>query len=320
MVKLGITRECELSNTKDFLNRNKEISIPLIASLIKERQFSESVYPYFNMIRIGNTFKRTKDDRFGDLDDLSAEVIASTFSKDQTLVVHDLASSNGTTSCHFYDKLKGKGLKVQFYSSDKFTHVFMVTLKDSAWTVVMDTDRNLMQYVGYGFVLGRDESGIDLVNRAITALLDKCLYPKARAVLSRNVSDDNEFGGLVLDDAHGRMERFPLVSRECMEKTTHTDDFVYFRRDLFESFTCKNDVVRALNILNREYFSDGQLKTAVSNILSSLSENGIFIMGRSHDSEDKEHNVTIFRRNGLKFSVLCDYMRGSEIRELVLSL
>lgn len=320
MIKLGITKPYQLSCTKDFLQRNQEISIPMIASLIREERFSEKVYPYFNMIRIGNTFKRTKENRFGDLDELSVEVIKSNFGTERLLKVHDLASSNGITSCYFYDKLTEKGLNILFQSSDKYTHIYIVDLNNSGWIVVLDSDRNLLQYVGYGFVLGRDESAIDLVNRILGAVLDRSAFPKALRLLNNYLPNDNEFSYLVTESPECRLERFPLVSPKCLEMTKSNGNFVFSRRDLFQHFEGQLDVVRALNILNRDYFNETQLRAAIANVASCLSENGLFIVGRSHDKEDKEHNVSIFRKNGDKFALVIDYLKGAEIKNLVLSV
>jgi hypothetical protein len=74
-----------------------------------------------------------------------------------------------------------------------------------------------------------------------------------------------------------------------------------------------------MNIYNRAYFSEDRLREGVRAVLGSLTQDGIWIVGRTADEAATSHNVTVFRRreSGV-LEVIERVGQGSEIEELAL--
>jgi len=79
-------------------------------------------------------------------------------------------------------------------------------------------------------------------------------------------------------------------------------------------FVEKFDVIRAANIINRQYFSELALRRMIDNLRGRLRPNGILIICRTHD--DNTNNGTIFRRHGSNLQAVDRIGRGSEVAEL----
>jgi hypothetical protein len=78
------------------------------------------------------------------------------------------------------------------------------------------------------------------------------------------------------------------------------------------------DLVRAANILNTNYFSVDQLKTAIANVYSYLRGPGAMVMV-TRTSRTQENNGTLFElKDDGSFAVLGRVRGGSEIERLLL--
>ena len=87
--------------------------------------------------------------------------------------------------------------------------------------------------------------------------------------------------------------------------------------DIFTTWDKRSpDLIIAANILNRVYFSDAMLLTAISNLISSLKEGGILAV---IDSREEERS-TLFRKSGQSLITLKKVNGGTEIEKLALSI
>ncbi|MGA8029963.1 MAG: hypothetical protein WB992_22695, partial [Bryobacteraceae bacterium] len=74
-----------------------------------------------------------------------------------------------------------------------------------------------------------------------------------------------------------------------------------------------------MNVLNRAYFSEEQLRRAARNAISHLQPGGIWIVGRTTSEDPPLHEVTIFRKQGSgAIEVVSRVGPGSEIEALAL--
>ena len=91
-------------------------------------------------------------------------------------------------------------------------------------------------------------------------------------------------------------------------------DCLALKNDLVDSF----DGVRACNILNIDYFSADQLRTAVGNTHRYLREGGCLLVSRNEDRSGREiENGSLWRKAGSRFTHLEDFGAGSEIKTIV---
>ena len=76
------------------------------------------------------------------------------------------------------------------------------------------------------------------------------------------------------------------------------------------------DVIRAMNVLNKGYFTDAQLRRALANIVLSLNENGLFITG-SNTAQGTVVDGGIYKMMGGRLEQVMSSGAGSQIDELV---
>lgn len=105
----------------------------------------------------------------------------------------------------------------------------------------------------------------------------------------------------------------PLVRAEPAIQTMELDCLVH-QSTLTDRFLC----VRASNLLNRDYFSDDDIRMAVANIHDYLRDGGCLLVSRNvRQSAVESEQGTIWRKNGPRFVHLEDFGAGSEIKALV---
>ena len=82
-----------------------------------------------------------------------------------------------------------------------------------------------------------------------------------------------------------------------------------------------NHAIRTMNIYNRAYFSEEQLRQGLHCVSESLRPGGIWIVGRTVDEKASVHEVTIFQKQPSgAFEIRHRVGPGSEIEGLVLSV
>lgn len=105
----------------------------------------------------------------------------------------------------------------------------------------------------------------------------------------------------------------PLVQREAAITVIELDCLAS-DKELSERF----DAIRASNILNIDYFSAEQLRSAVGNMHGYLREGGCLLVSRNEDRAGKEiENGSVWRKVGSRFTHLTDFGAGSEIKAIV---
>jgi len=225
------------------------------------------------------TSRQTKLDRFKDIDDLSISFIQQSLNP----VVHDVAVSSGATSRMLYKRLVVSNKPFAFFISDKFAKVYV---QKGFISRVFDADAKMMW--GYvGRLVANQRLPFFYVSKLLFWLIRK---------------DRENIDGL---DSVWLYER-PVVDLLRDGKINHLD-YDIFNTHLSPQFT----FVRAMNILNLNYFSQADIKKAIQLLGASLVEDGVLQVGRT--SQNGESNVSFFRKCKGEFQLLETFRQGSEI-------
>jgi chemotaxis methyl-accepting protein methylase len=95
----------------------------------------------------------------------------------------------------------------------------------------------------------------------------------------------------------------------------------YIEADVFckeESLLNSFEIVRASNILNREYFSDAQILVAIHNLKQYLKESGLLLISLNIGVGDTEVEVgTIWKMTNGKLVKTRDFGGGSELKAII---
>jgi hypothetical protein len=287
-----------------------------------ERQYTESDEPllerlYRSMAAGNSVNKITRRERFTEVDSRLAMELDCRYPVNEPVVIHDMAASNAITSLELFNTLVARR-RVILHATDYFDALFIVTLKNSPWTVVFDVDHNPLQIVGYGLVISarRGELLRHPVNRVVQALLSQTVLPHASATLTAAA----RMSANSVDSGESQVRKIRLFHPLCVAAARTTQNFRIGRHDLFQANPIRCHVVRVMNALTIHNFSAEQIQRAIKACVSDLIPGGLLILGRSADEEDERPRVTAFEWSGKTLTPVWDHNGGYESSGLVLSL
>jgi hypothetical protein len=110
-----------------------------------------------------------------------------------------------------------------------------------------------------------------------------------------------------------RVGKICCIHPEARSLTKRDSRFHICLRSVFE-VTPGVDVLRTMNILNRDYFSADQLIHGARAVFQSIKPGGIWIAGRTLQ-EDLRNHVTFLKRQKERWEVIERIGGGSEIEE-----
>jgi hypothetical protein len=213
-----------------------------------------------------------------------------------------VGASSAITSLELYDCLNHVR-PTSVLATDFFDRLDFVTPPESGWTVAFDAEGRAVQAVGYGFALAL--TGKQPRRYPVNALL-------ARSVAKRIVPT-------ALDqyaDAKNR-KTLPLFHPLCMQRAAIDQNFSVGRFDVFTASPNRFHLIRAMNCLNRCYFSEVELRKALRLCSNALEEGGLLLVGRSVDEEDGRVTASLYEKIGGKLTRQWDENEGSELNALV---
>ena len=250
---------------------------------------------FFASIRLKNgTYKRTWSHRLDDLNDLVLQFIPT----DRPLKVMDVAVSSGISTLEWMNQLQQAGIEHHMTASDISLKAALVSIGKNL-RVLADSTGYPLQFDIRGKAITNPPGGANLARYWLDLLVMK-------AVLKLGVRG---FGVSYkpIDLVSPRLAR-PSNLRLAEDDILHGTGFQ-------KSF----HVLRAANILNRYYFTDGQLIDILARLRSRLMPGGIFIVCRTNDQ--RKNHGTIFLLNGAgRFEVLARIGDGSHIEDLVVDV
>ena len=242
------------------------------------------------------TFRTTFPGRFRDVDAASLRWIASSFRLGSLLRVQDRAASTGLTSAEWWGGLSPAFPALEFEASDLLLELMELSAGEE--TFVVEPNGLPLQYIRPPFVtsLSYPESWRNPILRWVSS------WAKRR------------FRGL---PGNIQPRAISCIHPQARQLLRTTPGFRFVVRSVFECTPAGCDVLRTMNILNLSYFPAGQLIQAVRAIFDSLVPGGLWIVGRSLESDLSNH-ASILRRHEDGWEVLERIGQGSEIEDLAL--
>lgn len=238
----------------------------------------------FSKLRIDNTFKTTSFNRMSDINLKLKKHINKFYSK--KISICDLGVSSGQSTLELYNDLNkvrikhiygfDKQIYLQIYKFKKF--IFLFSLKDNL--LMVEYDKFCLRY-RYFFVFKK---------------IEKLLFFLLNSI---NVKNEN--------------------SKVLVPSLDKIDKCKFFEQDIFnieKKYFNSFDVIRVTNLLNYSYFSETELKIAISNIDKIARENCIVLVNRT--TNEKKNIASFFMKKNGKFELLEDVNGGSEIKNLFL--
>lgn len=278
---------------------------PDIMTLTAKRFFStESVRSnlsiecaFFSSLKMRNgTFKLTRPSRFAALETMLGPIVRARPGDFHEVL--DIGVSTGLTTAELTDFLESQGASAHVVGTDLFIEAHLVDVMPG-FRVLADRGGWPLQYDLGGFGLRAWVRRLDYVTLAAWPRLfaRTLLQPQLRRRIAEGEGEPV------------RMESRALAGRDI--ELVENDIFV--REPRFER---QFDLVRAANILNRGYFNEDRLQTAIANIRAYCRGPGALLLVVKSGAE--RHDGTLFElRDDGTFEIRARIGGGSEIESLV---
>lgn len=310
MLKPGIHRldQLRLEHLTSWWGRRKLIAIDLYPQIAAANLPDRDELQQHALLRFAlanGTFKRTYGGRFRDFDREAIAIALDAFPPPCALRVHDMAVSDGRTSVDFFEALAeryGQGLR--FHASDLVPYVWRLQRAGEPLRVIVDDEDHVLQVIRPPFVF------------SVPRPEDVRLYPLNHAI--RRMLQARAVPRLLAAAAAGQAERtrIDLVHAECAKRVRDDARFELTQHDITRPVGSEFHVVRAMNILNPDYFDAATLEQIVGHVCGSVAEGGVLVTG-SNQGPDSPVLGSIFRKSGGRFEELHASAGGSPVRALV---
>jgi hypothetical protein len=300
MLKFGVHDINQLREGKDvtIFGRLKKVSISLLDDALGESEPDRAKYCERIMFELNDdrgTYKRTTGTRLQQFDKDILALLRSLFSDRTALLrIHDTAVSNGQTAVNFFTQLSIAFPKLEYLASDYDPQVRIV--KRGALTVALSSRDQVIEITRPPFVFTPKQLESPIfypVNHVIRMILQKSSVQRLLRELREEAAHDITVRTVSLfcpaaQELARNDTRFSLAQYSLLDNSPTEEKF---------------DCIRAMNVINREYFSDAQFDQVFQNIASALKQQGLLIVGSNQES-DSAVAGGVYRLNGNRFSPL----------------
>ncbi len=250
---------------------------------------------FFRNLRLPNgTYKTTYPDRMPDVDAAVARALTPGTHAD----VLDVGVSSGVTTLELMDTLAEHGMEPEVVAVDLSVSAFL--LRIAGVDLLCDPKGHVLQIATPVAVKGRphDPAG-----------------SSARAALQQVFDAAERLVGGPAGAARGTPVQLisPRLARHA-RVTVREHDLTTLRPEWRDRF----DVVRAANVLNRDYFDQPTLERMIAHLRTYVRARGLLVLCRTHDDTRTNHASVLRRATaGDAFAVVARVGDGSEIESLV---
>lgn len=322
MFRFGIRRledySPHLSGLKWWLTKGR-VSYELLAAVQshgdKETALFEAIVRDLRL-SLG-VFRTTARGRFRVLDPFVNNHLTARFGG-RELTVHDWAASDCLTSAEWALSLLPNFPGLKFTASDLMLHLVEVTLERGD-ILIVEPSGGAVQYIRGPLVCQLDR------REARSAIVNQWLAAHAHRLLRRRRDEFMDAIGALGDrqtGQHGklRLRKLPLVHPEAEHLAAVNPQFCVCVHSAFQALPTPVDVIRTMNIFNRGYFNQQRLRDGRDAVWHSLTEGGLWIVGRTAgtSAEKLSHTVSVFEKTANGFNTVAELGGGSEIADLAL--
>jgi hypothetical protein len=235
-----------------------------------------------------------------DVDAATLELLQRCHQQRTDLLMQDRGASSCLTSAELAGCLFRAFPYANLEASDRLLWVFRISLAKGKGYII-EPDGEPLQYICPPFVVSLNA------------------YKPERSPLRRLIAAQGkrlfrQLGFPKICQTH-KIDRISCIHPEAASLSKKDSRFQIRIRSVFER-SSGLDVLRTMNVLNKDYFPIQKLVAGVHAAFQSLKPGGLWIVGRT--LEDQTNHVTFLRRAEKQFEVAARIGKGSEIEELAL--
>lgn len=264
----------------------------------------------FTMRFSNGTFRTSFRKRFTEIDDRVGDLLSRLYGNDEPLLFEDRAASHALTAFEWAQNLLTRFPRARFEASDLMLRLVRLHLPGGC-SYICEPDGTALQVIDPPFVLPIYHRGRR--NLPINQLLAKRY--KRRFDLLQLPEGWVEAGSTELYT----VQPISLIHPEARTFERHEPRFRVLRRSVFDRSGSPCHALRTMNILNRSYFNEIQLREAVKIAFTNVVPGGIWIVGRTTEDTFKNHG-SILRRGERQWEIVERFGNGSEIENLAMEV
>jgi hypothetical protein len=265
---------------------------------------------FFASVRLHNgTYKFTYSRRLDDLNSLVNPLLPSGY----PLKIMDVAVSSGVSTLEWAESLSQSGIKHDMTAGDLTATGFLISV-GRGLHVLIDKRGYPLQFDVFGRPVPNPPGGRNLLRYFLPLALIRASLAISFPAISEGCTVET---GIRVNSLGIKCRPITLTSPRLKRSANlHVvDDDILNNRTLARSF----DVLRAANILNRDYFADEILLRMLDNLRSRLLPGGILVICTTEDAGDNHGSIFKLNERG-GFDAVARLSGGSTIEDLVLGL
>ena len=246
------------------------------------------------------TRRTTCRQRMQDVDAATLELLQRWHRPHTHLLIQDRGASSCLTSAELAVCLFRAFPYANLEASDRLLWVFRISLANGK-SYIIEPEGEPLQYTYPPFVVSLN---VYKPERS----------PLRRLIAARGKRLFRQLGFPKIDQTY-KVDQISCIHPDAASFSKKDSRFHIRVRSVFEP-SSGLDVLRTMNVLNKDYFPIQKLVEGVHASFQSLKPGGLWIVGRT--LEDQTNHVTFLRRTEKQFEVAARIGKGSEIEELAL--
>jgi hypothetical protein len=260
---------------------------------------------FFASVKLSNgTYKYTYSNRLDDLNALVNPLLPNV----RPLKIMDVAISSGMSTFEWAESLEKSGIDHTLTGGDLTATAILISM-GKYLHVLTDATGYPLQFEVLGKPMPNPPGGRNLLRYFLPLTLLRLAVP---------IGFDLAMGRSKWPSKLGITHRRITLTSPRLQRSSKiqvVDDDILNNKSFATSF----HVLRAANILNRDYFDDSTLVKMLSNLRDRLLPQGVLVVCGTND--DGVNHGSVFRLDSARhFEVLTRLNQGSDIEDLVLGL
>jgi hypothetical protein len=316
MYKLGIYSPGKLARTRTALGKIRQVSYSLLK--IADSPTPEDIFRFETVIQTvafsSGITRTTYPNRFQDLDRVVETVLGRVFSRDQSIVMHDMAASDCMLSMHWAMQTFARFPGARMTASDVFLYL-VEAVSRSGETYILEPDGTPIQYTRAPFVIplqSREHSAYiaNAVMRSWARRHTRAVQSHAASVEWATLPDYR-----VVKIGCWSFQQIPLVHPAALS-FAENGRFRIAYIDALCAQPWKCDVIRAMNLYQPHRLRFEEIQRGIRAALYALNDGGIFIAGRTIENGTQRNDATVFQKSGGSVRVMERLGNGFEFEDL----
>ncbi len=296
MLKPGIVTAAALRRFPSWFGSSRHVSFLLLGDLARDPMQDATLYDRMvAQVRMPNgVWKRTGKGRLAQADALAMQVLGQRVPRGGQLTVLDVAASTGVTSVEFFARLASE-FAVEFIASDLYRDFLAVRSLRWPWVGIFDAFGQEVQHVVGPFVLPArmQESVAYPVNRVLKRLCRALFVTAAQSVIAR--ADTLTLAPFAPQRVDGyEVTKLLLLSSDALRTARDDPRFRFEVWDILQPLPRRAHVIRAMNILSHDQFSEDQRTRIIRNLVDACLPHGLLIVGLSPSLDSDVVGATIY--------------------------